>query len=81
MSTCYVVLERDQQHCAEIGLAVDILILRTQKCPKVYKNTVKLKPLSVLVASDDVTSDAMKIKVNTVVIQNCVYFDFHCIRR
>ena len=27
-----------------------------------------------------VTSDAMKIKVSTVVIQYCVYFDFHCIR-
>ena len=27
------------------------------------------------------TSDAMKIKVNTVLYHYCVYFDFHCIRR
>ena len=33
------------------------------------------------VHSEVLTSDAMKIKVNTVVIQYCVYFDFQCIRR
>ena len=27
------------------------------------------------------TSDAMKLKVNTEVYHYCVYFDFHCIRR